>query len=204
MSPSDSPPNFNNRQTERTTNDSEGHPACGIDSSNSEMLKHSHLKLQRAVQKHFNLVLTAGNYPSVWNKGFTSPIFKSGDKYNPSNYRGICVNSNPSKLFCSIFNSRLIAYLTDHHILSRSQIGYSLHTLIQQHVHKKHTKMFACFVDLKKAFDTIWYNGLFFTTSTKWNWGGGGNQCCVKIGNKRTRKRKRNIRMLIRTIIAIV
>ena len=128
--------------------------ACSIDSINSEMVKHSHLNLQLAMQKHFNLVLAAGYYPSVWNRGLISPIFKSGDKYNPSNYMGVCVNSNLSKLFCSILNSRLITYLTDHHILS-SQIGflpnhqtsdhiYTLHTLIQQHVHKKHKgKMFA-------------------------------------------------------------
>ena len=86
--------------------------ACSIDSINSEMLKHSNLKLQLAMQKHFNLVLAAGYYPSVWNKGLISPIFKSGDKYNPSNYRGICVNSNLSKLFCSILNSRLITTLS--------------------------------------------------------------------------------------------
>ena len=41
--------------------------ACGIDIINSEMLKHSNLKLQLAVQKHFNLVLAAGYYPSIWN-----------------------------------------------------------------------------------------------------------------------------------------
>ena len=55
--------------------------------------------------------------------------------------------------------------------------------------------MFACFVDLKKAFDTIWHNGLFLQLLQN---GIGGkiydlikskysdNQCCVKIGNKRT------------------
>ena len=120
------------------------------------MLKRSHLKLQPAVQKHFNLVLAAGNDPSVWNKGLISPILKSGDKYNPSNYRG-----NLSKLFCSILNSRLI---TDHRILSRSQIDflpnhqtsdhiYTLHTLIQQHVHKKTQRKDVCmFCRSKKGF----------------------------------------------------
>ena len=57
--------------------------------------------------------------------------------------------------------------------------------------------MFACFVDLKKAFDTIWHNGLFLTFNYLKNGTGGkiydviksrysDNQCCVKIGNKRT------------------
>ena len=55
--------------------------------------------------------------------------------------------------------------------------------------------MFACFVDLKKVFDTIWHNGLFLQLIQN---GIGGKiydlikskysdyQCCVKIGNKRT------------------
>ena len=64
--------------------------AWGIDSINSEMLKHNNLKLRLAVQKHVNLLLAAEYCPSVWNRGLISPIFKSGDKYNPSNYRGIC------------------------------------------------------------------------------------------------------------------
>ena len=178
--------------------------ACSIDSINSEMLKHSNLKLQPAVQKHFNLVLAAGNDPSVWNKGLISPRFKSGDKYNPSNYRG-----NLSKLFCSILNFQI-----NHHIISliivfclEAKLAFypvikhlttstlSIHSSKSMFTKKHKGKMFACLVDLKQAFDTIWHNGLFLQLLQN---GIGGkiydlikstfsdNQCCVKIGNKRT------------------
>lgn len=65
--------------------------ACGIDSINSEMLKHSSPKLQLAVLKLFNLVLKTGSFPVMWNKGLITPIFKSGDKLDPSNYRGMLI-----------------------------------------------------------------------------------------------------------------
>jgi hypothetical protein len=39
--------------------------------------------------KLFNNILSTGKFPVVWAKGIIVPIFKSGEKCNPSNYRGI-------------------------------------------------------------------------------------------------------------------
>ena len=145
------------------------------------MLKYSSNKLKLAILKLFNL--KSGIYPTIWNKWITSPIFKSGDNLNPNNYRGICVNSNLWKLFCSILNSRILSYLTDSNVLSKSQIGFvpkhrtidhifTLHTLIQKHVHQKNKgKIYACFVDFRKAFDSIWHNGLFYQLLRNSIWG---------------------------------
>ena len=134
------------------------------------MLKHSPLEPHKALLKLFNLVLQAGCFPDTWNRGLMSPIYKSGDKFNPNNYRGIRVSSNLGKVFCWILNARIQAFLTQHSVLSKSQIGflpnyrttdhiYTPHTLINQQVHQKNKiKIFACFVDFKKAFDSIWHN----------------------------------------------
>ncbi|MGH0143446.1 UNVERIFIED_CONTAM: hypothetical protein FKN15_006828 [Acipenser sinensis] len=112
------------------------------------MLKHSSPKLQEAMLKLFNIVLSTGYFPDIWNQLLISPFHKSGDKFNPINYRGICVSSNLGKVFCSIINARILAFLTEHSVLSKSQIGflpnhrttdhiYTLHTLIDKHVHQK-------------------------------------------------------------------
>lgn len=37
---------------------------------------------------------------------------------------------------------------------------FILKTVISKYVLKKKTKIFSCFVDLRKAFDTVWHNGL--------------------------------------------
>ncbi|CDQ95104.1 unnamed protein product [Oncorhynchus mykiss] len=165
------------------------------------MLKLTSANFQLAILKLFNLILGVGYFPDIWNQGLKSPIFKNGDKFDLNNSRGICVNSNQGKVFCSIIN-----------VLSKSQIGYipkhrttdhiyTLNTLIDKHVHQNNTKIYACFIDFQKAFDSIWHTAalmlhtLFYKVIES---GVGGktydiiksmytsNMCSVKIGKKRT------------------
>ena len=116
------------------------------------------------------------------------------------------MNSNLGKVFCSIMNARFLNFLTKHNVLSKTQIGfipkqrttdhiYTLHTLIDKHVHQNKNKIYACFIDFKKAFDSIWHVGLLYTV-LKSGVGGktydiiksmySGNMCSIKIGRKRT------------------
>lgn len=180
--------------------------ACGIDGILNEMIKYTNDQFRTAIIKLFNFVLRVGYFPDTWNQGLITPIFKQGDKYEPNNYRGICVNSNLGKIFCSIINTRLQNFLKTHKILDKSQIGflpkhrtsdhiYTLHTIIDRHVYQNKSKIFACFIDFEKAFDSIWHEGLFLKLLEN---GIGGktfdlistmyknNTCAVKIGNKRT------------------
>jgi hypothetical protein len=39
--------------------------------------------------KIFNVILKTGIYPKSWKESFTIPIYKSGDKNDPNNYRGV-------------------------------------------------------------------------------------------------------------------
>jgi hypothetical protein len=61
------------------------------DKIKNEMLKHSVKILLKLYHKLFNLVLKTGHFPDQWCDGLITPIFKSGDKTDPNNYRGICV-----------------------------------------------------------------------------------------------------------------
>ena len=56
-------------------------------------------------------------------------------------------------------------------LLHKSQIGFmpnnrttdhvfTLRTLIDKYVHNHNGKIYACFVDFRKAFDSVWHNGL--------------------------------------------
>ena len=111
--------------------------------------------------------------PDIWCQGLITPIYKSGDKNDPTNYRGICVSSCLGKLFCSILNQRLYSYLEENKILHNSQIGFlpenrtadhvfTLRTLLDKYVHYHKEKVYACFVDFRKAFDSVWNAGLFY------------------------------------------
>ena len=125
------------------------------------MIKASLEPLMPVYVKLFNLILQSGKMPDIWCQGLITPIYKSGDKSDPTNYRGICVSSCLGKLFCSILNRRLHLYFEENKILHNSQIGFlpenrtadhvfTLRTLIDKYVHYHKEKVYACFVDFRK------------------------------------------------------
>ena len=94
------------------------------------------------------------------------PIHKKGDKSDPGNYRGITLMSCLGKLFIAILNNRLIIYATENNILSISQLGFVagnrcsdahiiINNIVRKYCHKKGEKIYSCFVDFSKAFDTV-------------------------------------------------
>ena len=145
--------------------------ATGFDSIKNEMLKQGLSDFLPCLRKLFNLILSSGIYPSSWVTGYITPIFKTGDSSQPDNYRGITITSNVGKLFNLILNSRLDKYLEENNLIDKSQIGFTknartqdhmfvLKTLIDKYTNKAGDKLFACFVDFKKAFDSVIHPGM--------------------------------------------
>ena len=143
------------------------------------MIKASCGFLLNAYKKLFNTLLQSGIYPSNWCEGPITPIFKSGDNTDPGNYRGICVSSCFGKFFSSIINQRLLEFLEEKKLLHPSQIGFlkdnrtadhifTLRTFIEKYSHHHNQKVYACFVDFIKAFDSVWHEGLFLSHSKLW------------------------------------
>ena len=56
----------------------------------------------------FNKFFELGYFPKSWSDGFIVPIYKKGDKNEPSNYRGITLLSTLGKLFTRILNIGLM------------------------------------------------------------------------------------------------
>lgn len=129
---------------------------------------------KKSLSKLFTLVLKSGTFPSIWGEGVITATYKFGDKFDPTNSRGICVNSRLGKLFCSILNNRLLKYSLNNNIIHRSKIRFlpnhrtsdhifSLKILIEKHVtHTPKGELFSCFVYFKKAFDSIRHRGLLY------------------------------------------
>ncbi|UYV83678.1 SETMAR [Cordylochernes scorpioides] len=110
--------------------------------------------------------LTSRIQTSMWSKTIIQPIFKNGDPNAPSNYRGIALISNLSKLFTSILKNRLSNWIENRKLIAENQAGFrrgyscqdhifTLTSLIQMTLSHKRRKLYAFFVDLKKAFDTV-------------------------------------------------
>ena len=76
------------------------------------------------------------------------------------------------KLFNSVLNTRLKEYLTENNVISKTQIGFQkkakttdhifvLRMLIEKYTKQNKAKLFTCFIDFKKAFDSVLHQTLF-------------------------------------------
>lgn len=107
-----------------------------------------------------------------WREHFIKPIFKGGCFNDPLNYRGIALSSCLSNFVLRILHNRLEKYLELNNIIGHGQIGFkkgsrtSDHTLtlktIIDKAFKSSKRIYACFIDFKKAFDTINTEDLFY------------------------------------------
>ena len=63
-------------------------------------------------------------FPDSWKVAIVTPVYKSGDPSNPSNFRPISILPVLSKILENIVCSQLSSYLISNHILSPSQYAY--------------------------------------------------------------------------------
>jgi hypothetical protein len=66
------------------------------------ILKKIVLVVKRPLALLFNFSLLSGVFPCVWKESYVVPLFKSGDKRNISNYRGISILLAIPKLFIEL------------------------------------------------------------------------------------------------------
>ena len=180
--------------------------STGYDSLSNEIIKCLVETNPRIILKLFNLVFESNAKIEQWAIAILTPILKSGPKMDPSNYRGISILSCLGKLYTAILNKRLMKFVIERGILRPEALGFVagnrtsdahlvVHSLIQRYCHQENRKIFSCFVDFSKAFDTIprdllfekllkyGINGKFFNNiKTMYT----NDNCCIKVGNKLT------------------
>lgn len=146
--------------------------ACSLDAVLNEYLKESVSVLLKPLELLFNYILDKKSFPKQWTKGVIIPVFKKGDTMDPSNFRGITLVSCFGKLFTHIVNERLKRWGSQHEIISDAQFGfkaefgtvdaiYILESLISKSL-RENKKLYCAFVDYKRAFDSVYRNGLWF------------------------------------------
>ncbi|UYV61384.1 hypothetical protein LAZ67_1004682 [Cordylochernes scorpioides] len=107
-------------------------------------------------------------YPNEWKKSEVIIIPKPGktDMKSYKSYRPICLNSNISKIFEKIINSKLIKLYEDSNLLNNRQHGFrrsrstisALNEIVKialEHKNKEYTAIIA--VDISGAFDNAWW-----------------------------------------------
>ena len=72
----------------------------------------------------FNLSFLTCKFPSEMKIAKIIPLYKSGDKTQPSNYRPISILPLLSKLLEKLFCKRLQSFIFDHNIICPEQFGF--------------------------------------------------------------------------------
>lgn len=146
--------------------------SCGTDQLLNEFFVESFDILSGHLVDLFNAILLSGVFPSQWSEGSIVPLFKKNDPNDVNNYRGITLVSCFSKIFTGVLNNRLSNWAENNDVVSDSQFGFRkgcsttdaifvLNAIIQK-ILKEKGRLFCAFVDLKKAFDSVYLNGLWF------------------------------------------
>ncbi len=109
--------------------------------------------------------ISTGQFPTAWKHATVTPLFKSGEKDNPSNYRPISILPVLSKILEKIVSSQLTTYLESNKYLSNTQHGFrpklSTETALTVITNKIYNNMDGKLIsmltlcDLSKAFDSV-------------------------------------------------
>ncbi|GFV45283.1 probable RNA-directed DNA polymerase from transposon BS [Trichonephila clavipes] len=146
--------------------------APGKDLITNRMLKNFPIKLILILTILVNKILKFNHFPENWKEAIIFPINKPGkDPHLATSYRPISLLSTIGKLTESIILLRLKNFINSNNLLNPNQYGFTtklstLHPLLRLTEHisegfrKKSTG--AVFLDIQKAFDRVWINGLTF------------------------------------------
>lgn len=108
-------------------------------------------------------------FPKALSVGLITAVFKKGDVHDMGNYRGITVTPALAKLFAMLVKSRITEYMESNNLRAQGQAVFRPDHrtvdnvfLMQQPLEhyqaktgKTQRRLYVCFVDFKKAFDTV-------------------------------------------------
>jgi hypothetical protein len=110
--------------------------------------------------------------PSQLTEVLITPIFKKGDRKEACNYRPICLVNTSLKLITMLMANRLSEWCEENDKISPYQAAYrkgfgcesqvfALNAILQTKINTKNGRVFALFVDISKAFDSVVHSKLW-------------------------------------------
>ena len=163
---------FTRKEFEKVIKRLKNGKAEGNDSISNEMIKNSPKIIIDLVFNFINMCLEKALIPKPWCLDLINPIHKEGNKDNPNNYWGLCISSALLKIICSLLNNRILLQVKQRGLINKNQTGFkgnhrtadnlpTLKNVVKKYVTIGKGKLYACFVDFKKAYDSVWHEGLF-------------------------------------------
>ena len=146
--------------------------AHGHDMISIRMLKLCGRSVCKPLKIIFENCLANGYFPDEWKKANVVPIHKKSDKKSIKNYRPVSLLPICSKIFERILYDRIFMFLSENDLISPKQSGFKpsdscVNQLlsITYDIHKSfdnNLEVRGIFLDISKAFDRVWHQGLLF------------------------------------------
>ena len=128
--------------------------------------------IHKPLESIFRASLNDGRFPSEWKKANVVPIHKKDDKQILKNYRPVSLLPICAKIFERIIYNRIFEYLIENNLITENQPGFKpgdsfINQLlsITHDIYKSLDGAFevkGVFLDISKAFDKVWHEGLIF------------------------------------------
>lgn len=147
--------------------------APGPDSIQNTVLKH----LPNSAVEHLSNIINSSfklcYFPIAWKEAKILAFPKPGkEKKLPSNYRPISLLNTLSKIMEGVFLARLTKFINNNNLLPNEQFGFRAkhstnHALMRMVEDitlgfNNNKTTVAAFLDVEKAFDRVWHDGLIF------------------------------------------
>ena len=148
--------------------------AHGYDGISIRMLKLCASSISKPLFLLFKHSLENDCFPNEWKKANIVPIHKKGDKQLIQNNRPVSLLPICGKIFEKIMFNSLFKYLENNNLLNPHQSGFRpgdscVHQLlsITYDIYKSFDanpslEVRSIFLDMSKAFDRVWHEGLYF------------------------------------------
>jgi exonuclease III len=154
------------------------HTAASVDEIEVSFLVNMDANAKRAYLDVINHAWVAGVVPDGWRSGLIVPIFKRGGiRVNVADYRPITLTPTPLKLLELMMLERLSAWSDEFDVLAEEQAGFRagrgtveqvfiLHEIIAL-FRERGLPLYLAFLDVKRAYDRVWRDGLLYRLWSK-------------------------------------
>ena len=126
------------------------------------------------LQMIFSNIISTSIYPDLWKLANITPIFKKGNKQLVENYRPISLLPICGKILEKIIFNQMYTYLQSNLLITKNQPGFRpgdsttnqllflVDEIYKTFDNKDSKEIRAVFLDISKAFDMVWHDGLIF------------------------------------------
>ena len=146
--------------------------AHGADQVSISMLKICSNEISAPLKLIFECSMNEGKFPSSWKMANVQPVHKKDSRQIKSNYRPISLLPIFSKIYEKIIFDAMYNFFVSNDLISKHQSGfrpgdstiYQLLAITDEifESFENNAETRAAFLDISKAFDKVWHDGLLF------------------------------------------